>query len=413
MKIPSFIIITVFMCTLVSAAPAKAVLVTTAAELAAAVDNANSGGDKTITVAPGSYTISSILFIYGDNVTIQGKSTDRSKAVIRGQGMSGSVMHVFLVYGDYCTIRNLTLRNVANHAIQLQPGADFLTARNLHILDTGEQMLKGAYDSNNPSEHCDNGLVERCLFEYSAGIGPQWYIGGIDVHRGEDWIVRDNTFKYIRSPSQAVAEHGVHFWSNAANTLVERNIFVTCDRAIGFGLGASGHSGGIIRNNMIYHDTSEGFADVGIGLESSPDTKVYNNTILHMHSYSNAIEYRFAATTNVLIANNLTNKAISSRDGGTGTLSNNVTSAAYAWFNDPPNGSLHLNGAYSAVVDQGTAVAGLMDDLDQGPRPYGGGMDIGADEFGSIGIPAVSGFGFAFLAGLPALALLRRRGYPR
>jgi len=97
------------------------------------------------------------------------------------------------------------------------------------------------------------------------------------------------------------AEHAIHFWTSSQGTVVEQNLIINCDRGIGFGLDTSPHLGGIIRNNMIYHSGSGEFPDAGIGIESSSDTWIYNNTIIMNHSrYNNAIEYRFTGTTNTI-----------------------------------------------------------------------------------------------------------------
>ncbi len=242
-------------------------------------------------------------------------------------------------------------------------------------------MVKVAYSPSNPSLSSDDGVMEYCLLEYSAGIGPQYYIGGIDAHNAKNWIIRGNIFKGIRSPSTAEAEHAIHFWSNSENTLVEGNLIINCDRGIGFGLGDRGHLAGIIRNNMIYHDSSEMFADVGIGLESAPKAQVYNNTIFFENSYPNAIEYRWPVTTGVLVANNLTNRAVAERDGASGSVSNNVTTADGSWFVGPSSGDLHLSYELPAVIDQGLTVSGLTDDFDGDSRPRGAGIDVGADEY--------------------------------
>ena len=111
-----------------------------------------------------------------------------------------------------------------------------------------------------------------------------------------------------------------------------------------------------------------------------------HNTILLNGTYPNAIEYRFSGTSGVLIANNLTNRAIAQRDGASGSVSHNVTDAESNWFINPSAGNLHLSSAIPTVVDQGRSISGLTTDFDGGSRPQGDGIDIGADEWGS-GIP--------------------------
>jgi len=242
--------------------------------------------------------------------------------------------------------------------------------------------MKVTLDPGNPNVTADNGLVENCLFEYTAGIGPQYYIGGIDAHGAKNWVVRKNTFRSIISPSNSVAEFAVHFWNGSANNLVEKNLIINCDRGVGFGMDGRGNTGGIIRNNMIYHKSNAGeFDDAAIALMESPNSQVYNNTIYLENDFPWAIEDRFSLTRNVLIVNNITNKPITRRDAGSGTVTNNVTNAVENWFVEPVTGDLHLALAISAVVDSGQTVSGLSDDFDGQSRPQGSGIDIGADEY--------------------------------
>jgi len=114
-------------------------------------------------------------------------------------------------------------------------------------------------------------------------------------------------------------------------------------------------------------------------LETSNGTLVLNNTVFS-ENYPNSIEYRFPATQGVLIVNNLTNAQIAGRDGGSGSVENNVTDAQAPWFIDIANGNFHLSTPVSSIVDQGRTLAEVTNDVDCEARPKGPGYDVGADE---------------------------------
>jgi hypothetical protein len=367
--------------------------VDSASELHQAVEAANSaGGNRTISLADGTYSLNDTLYINAANITLEGASGDPELVTIQGDAMSSSasIGNVIRVAGDNFALRGITLQKSRYHLIQIagEADADSPHISNCIMRDAYEQLIKVSVDEGNLSVSSDGGIVENCLFEYTAGIGPQYYIGGIDAHAAKNWIIRDNIFRNIISPSAAVAEFAVHFWNDSQNNLVERNLIINCDRGIGFGLGSRGNSGGIIRNNMIYHSSGNGqYADTGISLENSSGSEVYNNTIFLEHAYPWAIEYRFSGTSGVSITNNLTNRTISSRDGGNASLDSNLTNAVSSWFVAASAGDLHLATDVAAIVDQGVAVSGLSDDFDGDARPAGGGIDIGADELGASALP--------------------------
>lgn len=367
--------------------------VSTAAQLQSAVQTANgAGGNRIISVADGTYTLSDTLYVNAPNISIVGASGNRQNVIIQGTGMSASasVGTIIRVAASGFQLRYVTLQKSKYHLVQItgENNADSPSLRDCILRDAYEQMVKVSINQSDKSVTSDNGLVENCLFEYTAGIGPQYYIGGIDAHGAKNWVVRGNTFRNIASPSNSVAEFAVHFWNTSANNTVERNVIVNCDRGIGFGLQGMGNSGGIIRNNMLYHAANNHpFADSAIALAESPNTRVYNNTVYNDNSYPWAIEYRFGSTTGVEISNNLVNRQIIARDGASGTTTNNVTNAAANWFSAPSSGNLHLSSANTSVVDKGKTISGLTDDFDGEARPAGAGIDIGADEFGGAANP--------------------------
>jgi hypothetical protein len=383
------------LCAAMNAHAQTTINVSSAAQLQSAVQTANSaGGNRIISVADGTYTLSDTLYVNAPNISIVGASGNRQNVIIQGTGMSStaSVGTIIRVAASGFTLRYVTLQKSKYHLIQIagENNADSPTLRDCILRDAYEQMVKVSIGTD-PGVTGDNGLVENCLFEYTAGIGPQYYIGGIDAHGSKNWIVRGNTFRNIASPSNSVAEFAVHFWNGSANNTVEKNVIVNCDRGIGFGLKVDGklpNQGGVIRNNMIYHAANNhAFADSAIALAESPNTKVYNNSVYYENSYPWAIEYRFSTTSGVEVSNNLVNRQILARDGATGTASNNVTNAVSSWFVAASSGNLHLASAVSSAVDKGKTISGLADDFDGEARPAGAGIDVGADEYGGATAP--------------------------
>lgn len=284
------------------------------------------GGKAAVVFLEGDYTLEKTVVIDVPNVMFLSKSADPRDVILRGRGMKPSkeIDNLLYVTASNFILDGLTLRDAGNHLIQITANkdADNPIIRNCIFQDSYQQMLKVSYDENDPLLFSDNGLVENTLFEYTAGIGPQFYIAGIDAHGIRGWKIQNNVFKHIASPEGRISEYAIHIWTNAENNIVEGNIIIDSDRGIGFGMKENhpniqySNRGGAIRNNIIYHsDNGDKFADAGIVVEDSPDVLVEGNIIYLQHHYPNSIEYRYPTSQNLLIKGNLTNRRIVSRNG--------------------------------------------------------------------------------------------------
>jgi hypothetical protein len=370
----------------------------TLTQLKAAVGTVNAAGaPATILLFDGIYMLDvSMLHITCPGLIVRGETGNRDAVVVRGpdEGTAAALHHVFLLSANDIIIADMTLGYCRYHGIQIRGESPHDVSgtwvHNCRLVNCNEQFIKGSSSDGDPVGATD-GIIENCLFEFTAGWAYQYYTGGIDIHKGVNWIVRDNLFRSIRNPSgqPGIAEHAVHFWKRCPtrpqNIVVERNRIVNCDRGIGFGLGGTddGLNGGssAIRNNMVYNDGTGGHTDVGIGLESASGVSVDHNTVV-VPSYWAPMEYRFAGSSNLVFRNNLTDKAIRNRNSApAAAMTGNVETVESDWFRDMAQGDLHLTGGAYGAIDRGGDAGDMQDDMDGGTRPWMGGPDAGADEY--------------------------------
>jgi hypothetical protein len=376
------------------------VVINTVEGITAAIASQLLKGHITILLEDGIYEFERPLSIFTPSITIKGKSGVRENVIIQGDAMSSSakVKGLIRVSGNDFHLADVTLRNCGTHLLQIagEQDADRPLIENVVFRDSYEQMLKITYSASKPDVSSDSGIVRNCLFEYTAGIGPQYYIGGVDGHQTKDWIISGNVFKGITSPESQIAEHAIHFWSNSENTIVENNIIINCQRGIGYGMYTTrGHVGGLIRNNILYHDGVKlhggTFAhDVGIGVDACPDIQIYNNTVYQKGTYSNSIELRYDISTNGKIYNNLCNGAIDLRDSSSADVRNNINNADSSWFVSTDDVNFQLLPSAVNVIDAGLSLDTVKVDVVGNKRPWGAAYDIGAHEYNGINFYASS-----------------------
>ena len=395
------------------------VTASTVSGLVAAVNGASAG--QTILVAPGHYDLDgAYLRIAAPGVTLRGQGGDRDAVVLDGNYATTEIVQVV---ASNVTVADLTLREAYDHPIHVMPSGaaatDGTLVYNVHVIDPGQQAIKV-----NPlvpgGPYADGGTVACSHLELTDAGRPQvrdsCYTGGIDVHAGRGWTVRDNRIEGFWCPS-GLSEHAVHFWKESRDTVVERNVLRDDARGIGFGLLDSGsvarawadapcpasggayvdHFGGVARNNVVSAHALGLFAseygfDCGICLWQACGAQVLHNTVWSGDPASSfsSVEWRFARTSAV-VANNLVNVALRQRDGAVASPAGNVTDAAAGWFVGAGSGDLHLAASASSAIDWGVVTA-VTDDLDGEPRPRGTAADVGADETGPLAPPVATRF---------------------
>lgn len=327
-------------------------------DLERAVSRARDG--ETILLADGTYALRSMIDFAIPNVTLRSASGDRTKVVLHGAGMTKDHVGVALsISASGITVADLTVRSVGNHAVQVrgERGASRFTLHNARLLDTGEQLLKGSTDVRK-QVYADDGVVQCSELSYTTHA-PSNYTNGVDILNTRGWTIRDNRFLRIRGPESQgwAAGPAILAWVGAEGTVVERNVVLDSFRGIALGLtsgadtvsrvGTKGHDhiGGVIRDNIVVNVHAWG--DEGIEVNAGRDVVVERNTVFVAGASPWSIGVRFPSGT-AQVRNNLTNRRIILRNGGTAVIDANVAEAQAEWFTDVAAGDVRLTAAAPA-----------------------------------------------------------------
>jgi hypothetical protein len=354
------------------------------------------------------------LYFTKPNVTLRSKSGNAAAVILDSKYFDhGASTAPITVAAKGVVIADLTVKRSIFHLVHLWADGDDAVLHNLRLIDGGQQFVKASPGSG---KFVDKVEVTCSTFAMTAagrdnvwGYGSQTggtrcYTGGIDTHDSRDWLVADNRFEGIYCNASGVqrpahgkkaslrnnqtytgglAEHAVHMWDSpqgSAHT-IERNVVINCARGIGVGLQAEVY-GTMVRNNTVFSQHAGGGQhDVGIIIERGHNVKVLNNTVFFSSpsAYKNAIEYRWASSTGMVVKNNLTNKLVASRNNATASLGGNVTNAKASFFVDAAKGDLHLASCQTASVDgKGEKLQDVKDDIDGEARTTDN--DVGADQ---------------------------------
>lgn len=374
--------------------------VSSAQELNNAVNNLSA--NTTILIEPGAYQLINTLYIRTNNVTLRGNSDSCDAVVLYGKGMEepnyGNVPHGIWSDAVNLKIQNLSIQDVYFHPIILNPGAQSPEMYNLKLLNAGEQFLKS--NAAVWGEGVNNGKVEYVIMEYTDGPpltdhggGGTGYTNGVDVHAGDNWVIRNNLFKDFHVPDFAQNRYNpaILMWRGATNSMIDNNVFINVDRAIALGLendsNGGSHNGGWVRNNMIYLEPDlmsparRQEMDGAIIIWDSANTPVEHNTCVTNGNVNNCIEFRWD-TQGSSARNNLIDTQISARGGAPYTSSNNYFIQNTNIFEDLDTANLHIQANVNVSAYEVPRLTNVLTDFDGDTRQATtlAGADIPGDE---------------------------------
>jgi hypothetical protein len=276
-------------------ADGRELIVTTVAELRAALDAAMPG-DR-ITPVPGTYRLT------GQPLVLARPGAADAPIVVRGAHLGevvieSSLLEGFQVSAPYWSFENLAIRGVCQfhadceHAFHVVGDGHHFVARNLVVQDFNAQFKVNGAGGKFP----DNGVIENSTLADSRVRDTDQPVTPIDIVGANHWRVEGNLIADFAKGGGDRTSYGAYAKGAATGTRFIRNV-VLCEHAlaggqgitVGLSFGGGGtepqacrdgkciveHQAGEIADNLI-----KGCSDAGIYLNRAAKTIVVRNTVL-------------------------------------------------------------------------------------------------------------------------------------
>lgn len=266
----------------------------------------------TILVADGTYELPLGVSLETDNVVLRSESGDRTAVVLDGAKNHMTVNSALLRIrrASRVTIADVTFANAKKYGVLVYGDSNVqnLTVYNVVFRNCWCRGLKGTDPSRpddrrtnprNPDDVADRvrphgGQVRYCLFtadhtktDRDDGFDGD-YISGIDMVRLSDWVFADNIFCNLRGANGG-GRGAIFIWVGSDTILIERDLFVACDRSIALGNPSNKRlsvKSAVVRDNRIVAGVNR-----AIECNSTSEVNVYDNRIFATHDTFPTVEF--------------------------------------------------------------------------------------------------------------------------
>ena len=304
--------------------------VSTASEFLTALNEVQAG--TKIILEKGVYRIAS------RNIRLKHDGASYAPIVVTAEKLGDAVLELdtlegFYVDKSYWSFQNLKIVGVCQshdqceHAFHVVGSGNHVIIRNNVVTDFNAHIKVNPITQNGVQQVPDDGVIEGNSFFNHSVRDTSNPVTLLDIIAVNDWVVRDNLIAdFVKGGGNKVS-YAAFFKGNGSRNLFERNL-VACrvkqnqkgGAQVGLSFGGGGtdasvcrdgkcdveHTAGTIRHNVIMHCD-----DVGIYLNKSKNTEIYNNTLIN----TLGIDIRYSQSSAVL-ANNVVTGRIKDRDGG-------------------------------------------------------------------------------------------------
>lgn len=336
-----------------ASAETKKVTVDDSKELLAAFLAAKPGHE--ITLAPGLYHIGRLATAAG--------GTEAEPIVLRADKLGEVLIQVravegFVVGHPWWRFENLDIEGACKrpteceHAFHIVGRASHTVIRHNRMTEFNAMIKGNGLTVGGERSYPNDVLIEDNFMHNSTGRAFRGPVTFVDVVGGRRWTLRGNFLADFAKTVDNRVSYGAFLKGNSRDGVFERNLVIcewrhTGGIRVGLSFGGGGgepasicedgecavkHTGGIMRNNVIMNCPS----DAGIYVNSSRNTKIFNNTIFN----ANGIDVHFPQSS-AEIRNNIIAGGIRSRAGGEVVAENNLVTG-FGFMNWAPGGARYV-----------------------------------------------------------------------